>query len=384
MSVINRVLRDLEERNATPAEAGPQPVHVRAVARSGRRHRSVIAIASVTSLAVAAAGAFAARHWQTPGLPAHAPAISAAPAAPGDSPIPAPVQPGITAAAPVPKPIAAPLPRPVALWGESTAAPASVRTKMPPPDRAPSKGPAIPSRASEAPVRSAEATDPGRSTQSRPQTAAPSADSAAVEPAIQKTQKPPTVAERVDTAFRAGAAAAQNGHVREAESRFAEALALSPSHLPARQALLGLLIESRRNDAAEALVLEGLEQHPENAAFAMVAARLQVDRGDLNAAIATLERHETAPSAGGDYLSFHAALLQRAGRHAEAVDKYGDAIAMGTARAVWHMGRAISLRELGRTADARSGFQQALASGALTPEVREYVERQLAALKKSG
>ena len=71
-------------------------------------------------------------------------------------------------------------------------------------------------------------------------------------------------------------------------------------------------------------------------------------------------------------------------RHAEAVDKYGDAIAMGTARAVWHMGRAISLRELGRTADARSGFQQALASGALTPEVREYVERQLAALKKSG
>lgn len=388
MSVINRVLRDLEQRKASQVPAA-QPVSgaaVRAVtpAHAGARTRIALGAAAVAATA-AVAGALAPALW--PGATAmpvsnvveqvagpESPSVKA-PEAPALSP--APASPPMQVAA-VSKPTGDDLPRPDAIWGAPVAAPAADVRPIPKPEPAPRQSPvavAVP-----APVRASAAV--GRELPSRTSDATPGA-SAAGDARIERRERPLSALERAEVAFRAGVSALEHNQTAVAVARFDEALGLAADHIPARQAMLGILLEARRTMDAEALLLEGLD-HVRHAPFALVASRLQLERGDVQAALATLEAFEDVGRSNPDYLATLAGVLQRAGRHVEAADRYQTAIAAGNPRAAWYLGRAISLRELGRGGEARSSFQQAIDTGSLAPEVQVYVEKQLAALRTVG
>jgi MSHA biogenesis protein MshN len=389
MSVINRVLRDLEQRNASqPPSAPPDSgVAVRAVTppRSGGRARIAAGVATVAAVAVAVVivPSLIERDASAPQAQATPPA-GPPPVAARAEPLPEPAPVPATAAAPVhvaaaPGPVTDVLPKPDALWGspvESKSAP--VRS----PARADGPAPAsaraqvadtapLPTRAPQAPAAKPRVTD-----------SEPAAEEAnAVR--IEKRERPMSARERAELAFRAGVSALDRRQTAEAAAHFDEALGLAADHLAARQAMLGILLEARRTQDAEALLLEGLD-HVRHAPFALVASRLQLERGDVRAALATLEAHEDVGRANPDYVATLASVLQRAGRHGEAADRYQAAIAAGNPRATWFMGRAISLRELGRGAEARTSFQQAMDTGSLAPEVQMYVEKQIAALRTAG
>jgi len=48
---------------------------------------------------------------------------------------------------------------------------------------------------------------------------------------------------------------------------------------------------------------------------------------------------------------------------------------------LWFMGQGISLQALGRRDEAKAAFQRALDSGGLSPDLKVFVERQMAALR---
>ena len=100
--------------------------------------------------------------------------------------------------------------------------------------------------------------------------------------------------------------------------------------------------------------------------LAMVLARLQVERRDMESAVETLDR--VSPYAGTDanFLSFTAAVLQRAQRHDEAVNQYRNALALMPRNAVWLMGLGISLREMGESEQARLHFYLSAAADRLS------------------
>jgi len=342
MSVINKVLRDLEKRNPdlrTVSNAGP----VRAVPSRVPSHRT-LAVAAACAVGLGGALFAAAGMWSSPLVTARTETHAAVP-------------------------VAGTLPRPDAIWGEPVDGGASAPVVMPRPVVAPgatvaaAAGESVPSPA--IPAVKARSPSDGAATGEAPG-AVPSAN------------------DRAENAFIAGRAALMAGRTREAEALWTEALDLSPGHLPARKALVDLLVETRRLDLAEGIALAGLQNDAQHVPFAVIAARLQSDRGDLGLAIATLDMFEQAGARNAEYLALHAALLQRTGRHAEAVQKYSAAIALGDPRPVWLMGRAISLRESGRTAEARAAFRQALETGALSPDVRAYLERQINLLSGAG
>lgn len=388
MSVINRVLRDLEQRNASQPPAAPpvSGVAVRAVTPppSGGRTRIALGVAAVLAVAAGAMIAPALMPPEAPVAqaeatpPAH-PAVTAAHAEPAPEVAPAPV----AAAAPIhvaaaPGPVTDVLPKPDALWGaplESKSAVARSPAKADPP-AAPAR-PAV-ADAVPAPTRAAQAPAV------KPRVAYPepaAVDANAVR--IEKRDRPMSARERAELAFRAGVGALERRQTAEAATHFDEALGLAADHVAARQAMLGILLEARRTLDAEALLLEGLD-HVRHAPFALVASRLQLERGDVQAALSTLETYEDVGRSNPDYVATLAGVLQRAGRHGEAADRYQAAIAAGNPRATWFMGRAISLRELGRAAEARTSFQQAMDTGSLAPEVQVYVEKQIAALRTAG
>ena len=80
----------------------------------------------------------------------------------------------------------------------------------------------------------------------------------------------------------------QQGRVAEAQANLTQALEANPSNQEARQTLAGLLIDNKRNDEAKATLTAGLVIAPEQSDFRMALARLQVEAGDRVSALNTL------------------------------------------------------------------------------------------------
>ena len=195
--------------------------------------------------------------------------------------------------------------------------------------------------------------------------------------AIDKQMREVAPSERAEIAFRRGVTQLQEGRANAAELDFRDALKLDPSHGSARQALLGLLLGSGRNIEAEELLRKALAINPRQPRHAMVLARLEVERSDVTGAINTMVGVLPYVQSNPDFYAFLAALLQREGRHREAADYYRTALRGVPGNGVWMMGLGISLRASNQSTEAREVFQRAIESRQLSPELQEFVERQL-------
>lgn len=185
-----------------------------------------------------------------------------------------------------------------------------------------------------------------------------------------------TPQQRAENEYRKALSLIQQGRVTEAMDTLGGALQLDPRHAAARQTLIGLLVEARRFGEAERKLQEGLALDRGQPELAMTLARLQVERGDVDAAIATLERSQAAAAERADYQAFMAALLQRNGRHPEAIDHYQRALRLSSS-AVWQMGLGISLQAENRYREAREAFSRAKAANTLSPELQAFIDQRL-------
>jgi MSHA biogenesis protein MshN len=187
-------------------------------------------------------------------------------------------------------------------------------------------------------------------------------------------------AQRADAEFRRGIALMQQGRISEAIASYEMALQLDAGLQVARQALVALLLEGKRGADAERVLQEGLKSRPEQTGFAMLLARLQVERGALEQAATTLEKSLPYADNQADYQAFVAALLQRQNRHKEAINHYQIALQLVSGNGVWLMGYGISLQALQRNADAKEAFRRALDSQTLGPDLQKFVQQKLKSL----
>lgn len=186
--------------------------------------------------------------------------------------------------------------------------------------------------------------------------------------------------QQADAEFHRGVASMQQGRGIEAIASYEAALRLDATHDAARQGLVALLLEQQRRADAERILQERLESKPEHTGFAMVLARLEVERSALNEALATLERSLRYAEKNAEYRAFFAALLQRDNRHAEAAAQYQAALQLKPGNGTWLMGYGLSLQALKRNDEAKAAFQQALESKNLGPELRAFVQQRIKGL----
>ncbi|HUW26178.1 MAG TPA: tetratricopeptide repeat protein [Gallionella sp.] len=184
-------------------------------------------------------------------------------------------------------------------------------------------------------------------------------------------------AQHADAEFRKAVALMQQGRIADALAGYEAALRLDAGLDAARQALVALLLEDKRGTEAERVLQEGLKVKPEHSGFAMLLARLQVERGAVEQATATLEK--ALPYAGqqAGYQAFFAALLQRLNRHQEAITHYQIALQLVPDNGIWLMGYGISLQAVQRIDDARDAFKRALDAKTLSPELQAFVQQKL-------
>lgn len=194
---------------------------------------------------------------------------------------------------------------------------------------------------------------------------------------LDKRAKQGSVQQQADNEFRKAVAAMQQGHINDALAGFETALQIDPGHEAARQALVALLLENKRNEDAERVLKEGLDRNLKNTQFAMVLARLQLERDSPWSALLTLQKTLPYASQQADYQAFVAAMLQRVGRHREAVARYQKALQLKPDSAVWLMGQGISWQALQRKEEARDAFKRAMDMHTLNEDLQAFIMQRM-------
>jgi MSHA biogenesis protein MshN len=376
MSIINKMLQELDRRHARAAPPGqslhPEVRAVRAAHGSGEWFwRTVSALMLVgaawtvwvvyqlqpkliaTELAERAAENSRRRAAAAPAARPPVPAASlAAASAVRTQNVPAEAK----VATPAPERLAAPIEMlRLALTIDTPLAPHPARKAVPAQQVKPTRQ-APPPRARAEPVR-----------------AAPSH--------IEKRERDHSPTDRAENYFRKAAQMLERGRVVDAEGALLAALEADQAHRAARQTLVALYLEQGRFDDARRHLQEGLAFNPAYAPFAVALARIHVDRGDYREALAVLETAATAGQENPDFHALHGAVLQRLGRHDAAADAYRKALATGRQSGAAWVGLGIALEAQGKRPEAAEAFRRGMASGTLADEVRTYAEQRVRQLQ---
>lgn len=370
MSVVNRMLQDLDRRRASAAERGNLPQHLQMLPPPMRSlpRRALVLSAAVLASFLALGGVYA---WEqsrriepaSVAVPIALPisnaaaAVEAAAAPPkslADEASPArpqpprpPVQTTVAAQAKS-LPTKESTPRD-ATPGYATLAASTVHAKpvAPPPEVSPRPSPKPATTSSTA--GSAREASHATVSQSLPSKAkaAPDAsqraDDATGDARVEKRVRSPSARERADGEYRRANAALAQGRAAEALPLLQQALREDATHVAARLAL----------------------------------ARLLAEAGDGREAADVLRAGAMDGAGNAEYRGLHAAVMQRLKRDAEAVQEYQAALRLMPGNAVWWMGLGLSLEALGNRGDARLSYLQAKSAGTLSGELADFVEQKL-------
>lgn len=115
-----------------------------------------------------------------------------------------------------------------------------------------------------------------------------------------------------------------------------------------------------------------------SAGLAMVRELVRMEQvmGNHAQVLALLKRHEALAARQADLWAVRGSAAQRLTQHAEAADAYRTALRLRPGEPRWMLAAAVSLAALGNVADAGQLVEQARASGPVNPEVLSYL-RQL-------
>lgn len=356
MSVINKVLRDLDKRQAAGVGGQTPPTSVRSVTATSAGHEWFWR--SVAFLVLIALGWVGWVFYQIQPRPlatelAHQAAERAA------------RRPAVAKA-----PVVAPAPVPVV---QQPAPPAQAPAKPTPPDvfrfAYRIETPIAPKEPKAEPKPVAK---PKAETKKQPATE---------KPRFERRDVALTPVEKAEVEFRRGVDLLKRGRAAEADAAFRGALAADGKHRGARQAMVALRLERGDLDGASRLLREALAADPHQPEFAVALARIHVERANLADALAVLDDAAPAAESYGELHALRGTVLQRMGRHQHAADAYRAALRAQAATPQAWLGLGISLEALQRKPEAAQAFRNALAAGPVSAEVRTFAEQRIQALR---
>ena len=401
MSVINKMLRDLDSRQAAstiPVQTGESrarmargTLSVNESDHAGRRRASLPVTVLVATTVVVLGGAAGAwwylTHNQTAQrkveqvrlaptpIPTPAPApASATPllvAAPAAAPAPAPaIQPQVVA----PVTVAAAVP----VLAHTPVDPAPVPQKvaivaLPVTAKLPVVEPSARAAVSLKLDRRLKGV-PSSDTAARPPTPAPAAGM--LQPVPERSLSEPPMKERpmtsastvADTTTAVAPGPSRQSPALDALAQ-AQSLWNSGSHAPAIELAREALAAAERagTSTGNTSVL---------ATLARELARMELAEGRISQALEMLTRLQPALAGVADVWALRGNAAQRLGRHPESAAAYLMALKLRPNEARWMLGAAVSLAAQGQTAEAAELAEKARSGGVLSPEVATYL-RQL-------
>lgn len=353
MSLINKMLQDLDARGSAPGAAAQ--TNLKSVAHG--RNPSVVAIGAAAAVALALAAGLGYWWLKRPAAPVPAGVVVTTPVKLTRS-MPPEVVDNLPPPTPIVEVAAAPVPEP---GQEAAREPEPVRKAAVTPIEKPKRAVRV------AAVAAKPVAQPARAAPAR------------VQP-LPDAGRQMTARQRAESEYNRALASLQDGRVGEAIAGFERAISIEPRHEAARQTLVGLLVEAGRKGPAMRTLQDGLRLDPRQPAMAMLLARLQIEGG--TSGIDTLMRTLPYAQGNGEYHAFLAGALARDERHREAADQYQAALRSAPGNGVWWMGLGIALQADQRTAEAAAAYERASQSSNLSPQLRAFVDGKLELLSR--
>ena len=361
MSLINKVLKDLQARERVSDGAPPRPMleDLRAAPPSVAKSPAM-ALAGVTFVVglLCIAGAAA---WYWYGMRPTAAVVSR----------PISITPKVsTPLAPKPNgPVAQflPLPTPTAAPATSAGPPKAIF------ERLPSPSPSQPPKAQSLPPRPLVRPLPHRKLV---RTTRPPRPSSGV---ISRRAVLLTPVEQSQTLYRQAIAALQQGRSRQARSDLKKALVLDAGDLRPRLLLSALDVQGGHLNAAHVLLTQGLVEHPHALAVALLLAQVDLRQGRPENAVQVLSRLAQTGAQSEPYWALLAASQLRAGDAAGAIVTYHQALQRFASNGALWVGLGLAELNGEHTRAARKALVQAQKCQ-LSPVLSHFVQGELAQL----
>ncbi|MHB1566395.1 MAG: tetratricopeptide repeat protein [Acidiferrobacter sp.] len=340
MSLINKVLRDLETRDRTGDETPVRPVLEGLRSAPPARTPSLFRYARIIAVAGAIIGIASLWLWHRA-----TPVASSPPPARHRPP------PGVGGARVLPSPLkVVPLPVPVV--------PVLV---VPPAVHRPSPPRRVSPRPRATPLR-------------RPQSVVSTAG------AVQRHPAPVTPEERARADYRQAITALQHGHPHAAQTQLVAALAADPVSIAPRILLAALEVQDGRLAAAHRLLAVGLARHPQGLRAAMLQAQIDLRLQRPAAAVARLQAARVRGRGHKTYLSLLGAAAMQAHQWGLAHRAYHEGVHLYPNDGPLWVGLGLVDQERGDKAGARHALQRA-ARCPLSPVLAAFVAHTLARVR---
>ena len=345
MSLINQMLRDLEQRSPTPSQTTtPQPLKIQQVALPDRAtNHNVLWWLFLLPICLSVAGMF----YYQPGI--LNPAISSAPH---------PVEPAETKIAPtiIQQPLTS-IPKEAQAIIENNSPP---KTSQLQPTSAPIDSKPSPPKPS--PIAKAPDKKPPFNRQ---------------KPAAVANLTPADHGLSADALYRQ-AAALPAGNQRKAILQ--ETLTINPKHLAARTLLLQTLQQTNASLELKPFLDQSLEIFPGHPGFTTALAHWQIKQKQADAAISTLESIDSRQQHDPNFLALKAAGYQQQQQYTRALPLYLELTHIQPDKAEHWLGLGVCADKLKQSGLALQAYQQAFNKNTLHGDVLDYIKQRLSAL----
>ena len=184
-------------------------------------------------------------------------------------------------------------------------------------------------------------------------------------------------------AERKATTAMAKGQMREAQDNYYQVLVHDPHNQGAREQLAGLLYGEGRLTEASQVLEEGLRLDPAQADLRLLLARVAISGGDRQKALDWLTGYQPDLAANLDYYATWAGLAQELGQPAQASELYVKLLRQQPDQGRWWLGLGVAEDGQGHRQRALDAYGNAQLHGNLGEASTRWLEQRIAELTPS-
>lgn len=170
--------------------------------------------------------------------------------------------------------------------------------------------------------------------------------------------------------------AMRKGERERAGSLFEQVIALAPEHVAARSELAAYWYGRGQIASALAVLEQGLKTQPQQARWQLLYAKILLEGGAYEQTLTALAQIAPDTAQAVDLYQLRAAAANELGRYAMAAADYVT-LAERTNEGRWWLAAAVAFEDTQQEAAAARAYRQAIARNDLTSDARSYAQQRL-------
>ena len=176
----------------------------------------------------------------------------------------------------------------------------------------------------------------------------------------------------------------ETGRLTEAEKNLTEILRKTPNSLAAHELLTGLLLRNKRLDEAKRQLADARKFYPNNENLVLLESRVLIEEGRGDEVIVLLKGLQSKGKAGLKSTALLASLYQQQREFVESLKLYNTLVKAAPANGEYWMGLAVSLDALNDPKKAKKAYTSALQTAGLSLSLANYARQRISQINQQN